>query len=83
MRIQVLFFAAYREAVGTSRQDLDIPDGATASELYDLLEVSSPRLEALRPYTTFAVNREVVAPTQTLQPNDEVALLQPVSGGGR
>jgi molybdopterin converting factor subunit 1 len=81
VRVQVLFFAAYREAVGRSRQEMDIPDEATAGELYDLLEASSPRLEALRPYTTFAVNREVVEPTQKLRPDDEVAFLQPVSGG--
>lgn len=81
MRVQVLFFAAFREALGTSRQEVEVPNGTTADDLYQMLEVAAPRLQALRPFTTFAVNREVVAPTQQLQPNDEVAFLQPVSGG--
>jgi molybdopterin converting factor subunit 1 len=81
VRVHVLFFAAYREAVGTSRQELEVPDGTTAGQLYDRLQASIPRLGALRPYTTFAVNREVVGPTQPLRPGDEVAFLQPVSGG--
>jgi molybdopterin converting factor small subunit len=82
MQIRVLLFASHREIAGRSRIDLDLPAGASAGEAYDRLTAECPELERLRGYTTFAVNREVVPSNTRLRSGDEVALLQPVSGGG-
>lgn len=81
MQIRVLLFAALRELVGQGRLDLDVPAGATVGDVFDLLESNEPRLRDLRASTSFAVNREVVAASTELHGDDEIAFLQPVSGG--
>jgi molybdopterin converting factor subunit 1 len=83
MTVCVLLFAAYREAVGQSRLEIELPHGATAGDLFEALQHDHPDLERLRPYTTFAVNRAVCDATTPLGSGDEVAFLQPVSGGSR
>ena len=82
-KIHLLLFAAFREAAGFSRLELEVNSGATVEDVFDLLEKRHPHLAELRPFTTFAVNREVVSPDTTLHAGDEVAFLQPASGGAR
>jgi sulfur-carrier protein len=77
----VLLFAAYREAVGRSRVEVDLPESSTAGAVFAALQIDHPELARLRPYTTFAVNRSVCEASTRLNPCDEVAFLQPVSGG--
>lgn len=79
--VRVLLFAVFREAVGTRSLEMQVPEGSTLDSLYRHIEDRHPGLRALRPYTTFAVNREVQAANTVLQSGDEVAFLQPVSGG--
>lgn len=79
--IIVLLFAAYRERVGAPRLALTLPSGATAADAFVAAGDLYPALRPLRDFTTFAVNREVVAPDHPLDSGDEVAFLQPVSGG--
>lgn len=79
--VDVLLFATFREAVGRNRLRVKLPAGTTVDDLFALLVGQHPGLEPLRPFTTFAVNREVVPPETLLRPGDEVAFLQPVSGG--
>jgi molybdopterin synthase catalytic subunit len=81
MQIHVLLFAAFREAVGASRLDVEVPEGATVAEVFSLLEAAHPRLAALRPYTTYARNREVVDADTPVSASDEIVFLQPASGG--
>ncbi len=75
MRIQLLFFAELRERFG-SRIDTDVAEGARAGEIarqYDLAGL--PLL--------FAVNESFVSAETTLQENDTLAFLMPMSGGCR
>lgn len=81
MNVRLLLFASFREALGKADMELELPPGATAEELFSLLRERNSGLAALRPFTTFAVNREVVDGRTVLHDGDEVALLQPVSGG--
>ncbi len=83
VRVCVLLFAAYRELLGASRLELTMPRGATLQDVYRALEVREPRLAQLRGATTFALNREVASSGSTVRDGDEIALLQPVSGGVR
>jgi molybdopterin converting factor subunit 1 len=76
-----MLFASHREVFGESRLQLAVPEGTTVEGLYGELEQRQPRLHELRPFTTFAVNREVVDSSTVVHEGDEVALLQPVSGG--
>jgi sulfur-carrier protein len=79
--VVVVLFASHREVLGQSRVSLSVPRGTSVEGLYGELARREPRLKELRPFTTFAVNREVVDPSTILRDEDEVALLQPVSGG--
>jgi molybdopterin converting factor subunit 1 len=81
VNVCVLLFAAYREAVGRARLEVNLPESSTADDLYAALQADHPELARLRPYTTFAVNRNVCEASTALHPGDEVAFLQPVSGG--
>lgn len=83
MRVSVLLFAAYREACGTSRMELDVPEHSSIDEVYSLLAARHERLRPLRPFTAFARNREVVSATMLVESGDELAFLQPASGGRR
>lgn len=83
MQIHVLLFAAFREAVGAPRLDLEVAEGATVGEVFSQLEAVHPRLAVLRPYTTYARNREVVDADTPVTASDEIVFLQPASGGMR
>ena len=79
--VQVKFFAAPREALGTSQIEMTLPAGSTAADLVERLKDAYPQL---RPYTRFlsiAVNRAYVSYERELQDGDEVACLPPVGGG--
>jgi molybdopterin synthase catalytic subunit len=81
MNVRVLLFAAHRETAGIGRTSLDLPDGSSVEDAFASLSEQYPGMAQLRPFTTFAVNREVVPAGHTLSTGDELALLQPVSGG--
>lgn len=81
IQVRLLLFAAFREALGAREMTLQVPAGTTVAELFDRVGNDHPPLRPLRPYATFAVNREVVAPETVLAEGDEVTFLQPVSGG--
>jgi MoaE-MoaD fusion protein len=77
MRITVRLFAMLRERAGTSRRELELPDGATAGDVWAALELG-PEPEGL----ALAVNRAYADRRAALADGDEVALIPPVSGGG-
>ncbi|HEX2171932.1 MAG TPA: molybdopterin converting factor subunit 1 [Dehalococcoidia bacterium] len=81
MQITVRLFAAYREMIGQSRIDLDVPEATTAGAVLDILTDRYPGLRAPAEATKFAVNQEYVGPATPLHSGDEVVLLPPVSGG--
>jgi MoaE-MoaD fusion protein len=81
MHITVKLFASHRERAGTGSLDLDLPEGSTAEDAFAALSEDYPGLRETRPFTTFARNRHIVTGSEPLSPGDELALLQPVSGG--
>lgn len=81
MQIACLFFASLAEVAGTSRLQLEVADELTVEELVHQLEIRFPRLADYRGRFQIAVGEEFAEPQQVLSPQDEVALLPPVSGG--
>jgi molybdopterin synthase sulfur carrier subunit len=81
IRVRVLLFAAYREAMGKKAVDLDVASESSVSDVFAVLAPPGSNFARLRPFTTFAVNREVVTSETTVIDGDEIAFLQPVSGG--
>ena len=81
MEIRVKFFAAPREALGTSELEVTLAEGATVTDLIDHLKTESPILRAYTRFLSVAVNRAYVGWETELHDGDEVACLPPVGGG--
>ncbi len=81
MKVQVRFFARYREAAGRDRVELELPEGGTVEAAWAAVVERYPALSPYRPHTLFAVGQDYVDPQHPLRSGDEVCLFPPVSGG--
>ncbi|HTR02343.1 MAG TPA: molybdopterin converting factor subunit 1 [Thermoanaerobaculia bacterium] len=81
MRIRLLHFASFREAVGRDEEAREVADGTRVDELWTILGRETPALGRFRKAPPAAVNREYAAPETVLRDGDEVAFLPPVAGG--
>src|SRR5829696_6444693 len=76
MEVTVKLFAMLRERAGTRELTLELPDGA---RVRDALSSLGDLAEGLP--LVMAVNREYADEDAELSPDDELALIPPVSGG--
>ena len=83
MQVQVRLFATYREIVGAGQLAWTLRDGTTVGQLVEAVLAKYPRLLGHEKSMVLAVNHEVVRLDVVLREGDEVALLPPMSGGGR
>ncbi len=81
MQVRVLFFGMLKEMLGRSSEELELPEGATLSDLLARYEREAPKLKQFLPSIALSINEEYAAASSRLKPGDEVALLPPVSGG--
>jgi molybdopterin synthase catalytic subunit len=81
VRVRVHLFARYREATGREQVDLDLPEGGTVDLAWSTMVERYPQLAEYRPFTLFAVGHDYVEPDYRLEPDDELCLFPPVSGG--
>ena len=81
MQVRVLFFGMLKDLVGKATDAIDLPDGASVRDVLARYEKQIPRLKESLPSLALAVNQQYASPDTRLNPNDEVALLPPVSGG--
>src|SRR5579871_898500 len=81
MRIRVLFFGVVKELTGKSHEDVEVRDGGSVRDLLQHYESTVPELKTWFSSLALAVNQQYARPDTILNPNDEVALLPPVSGG--
>lgn len=81
MEICVLFFGVLKDLVGSGSERLNLPDGATLSDVLEHYTSRAPQLNELSSSIAMSVNREYAALNTRLSAGDEVALLPPVSGG--
>jgi molybdopterin converting factor subunit 1 len=79
--VQALFFAAYRDLLGTNRLSVDLPEGATVADLVVVLRGRGAPFDALPKEPAVAVNRTYALHSERLQPGDEIAFIPPVAGG--
>lgn len=78
---KVLFFAALSEAVGVDEADLDLTEALSVSAVLELLERKFPPLVRFERSFRVAVNQVFAEPERLVHPDDEIALIPPVSGG--
>ena len=81
MELTVRLFALYRERARTKEFSLELPGGATVSDLTDAVRVRYPQLAPPGVKIVVAVNADYAEPEDVLQPGDDVCLIPPVSGG--
>ena len=79
--IRVLLFGAAADRAGTRKVELELDDAATLQEVWPLLVDRHPELSSMRDTLAFAVNGEYARMEDRVGPDDEVAVLPPVSGG--
>jgi len=81
MRVRVLFFGMLKDLAGKSSDLLDLPEPASVADVLAHYQARLPRFNDSLPSLAVAVNQQYAAAETKLKPDDEVALLPPVSGG--
>ena len=82
MTVNVRLFSLLRERAGSERLQLQLPDGATVADALSALREDPALGELLaRLPVQLAVNRDYAQPDTRLAPDDELALIPPLSGG--
>ena len=85
MKLKVLYFAALREQVGTSGEDIELPPGvATVAALRSHLVARGGAWQsalAEGKLVRAAVNQDMAKPSAAIKAGDEVAFFPPVTGG--
>lgn len=81
MNVTIRYFAIMREHLGKSVEEIDVPEGTTAGEIFQIAIRDVPRLSSLERAVMVMVNEDYVEPDHPLQDGDEVALIPPVAGG--
>jgi molybdopterin synthase sulfur carrier subunit len=80
--VTLLYFAAVRDSVGKSEEELTLPDTVgTVAELSRFLESRYPALAGRLETIRYAVNEVFADPETALTSGDVVAVIPPVSGG--
>jgi molybdopterin converting factor subunit 1 len=77
----VLFFGMLREIAGRAAEELELPAGARAEDVFEHYARAFPRLKTMESSVALARNQKFAGREEPLADGDEVALLPPVSGG--
>jgi molybdopterin synthase catalytic subunit len=81
MPYRVRLFAGAREAVAADSISVELGGQATAGALRSRIAEAYPQLAALASRSLLARNSQYVADDDAVRPEDELALIPPVSGG--
>jgi len=79
--MKILYFAQAADASGCREETWNMQAALGSDEFWVELEKRHPGMGALRPICRLACNCEYIGATDSIQPDDEVALIPPVSGG--
>lgn len=79
--VKVLFFGRVREFTGLAEESVELPSGATLSDLFALYASRYPKLADFRASLVASRNQEFAAWDTRLSSGDDIAFLPPVSGG--
>lgn len=81
MRVEVLFFAQFKDAFGSDAETMELQDGGTVADVVRVLRRRESWASVASIPLAFAVNERMVGRDHPLTNGDRVALLSPVSGG--
>ena len=85
MKVKILFFAALREQLGRSQEEIELPAGThTVDSLRNHLRARGGAYEKVfsgKSLVRAAVNQEMAQAGAPIKAGDEVAFFPPVTGG--
>lgn len=81
IQVRVRLFAACREKANTDEVILTLPEKTTTAQVWNFLLDQYPDLAPYRNISKLAVNMAYVQGDLSLQNDDEVCIIPPVSGG--
>jgi molybdopterin synthase catalytic subunit len=81
MKVTLRLFAGLRDLLGERQICLELPEGATISDLREQLGRRYPAVEPYLHTTACAIREEFVPRGHRLRDGDDVAIIPPVSGG--
>ena len=81
MKIKVRLFAGAAQQAGVRTLTLELRDGADVAAAREALLVEMPQLKALCAVSLWATETEVLDECAVLNPDSELAMIPPVSGG--
>ena len=81
LQIKTLFFASYRDLLGTTELMLDLPEGATVGDAVTSIRSRGGAFDVLPSEPAVAVNQSYAPPHVVLSDGDELAFIPPVAGG--
>lgn len=82
MQVTVKYFAMFRERMGASEEQVELPEGATIATIHQHVNQRLPELAPLLERSMTMRNQEYVGPEEPVCDGDEIAIIPPVSGGG-
>lgn len=81
MKVRLLYFAVLRDIAGRNADELALPEGTTARDVWQTLRGSHARLaDYVQPPMT-AINESYASPDTVLRDGDELVFIPPVAGG--
>lgn len=81
MEIRVRLFAALKEKAGIGEKRVSWAQGLKCGDILNFLKQEFEELGSLLEYSLIAINGSFASRETLLSPNDELAILPPVSGG--
>ncbi len=81
INIKVRLFAAFKEIIGKSQLDLQIPEGSSVKDVIAVIEETYPAVKKIVQISKYAVNMEYIDAGKKLIDGDEITIIMPVSGG--
>ena len=81
MKIELLLFATAKDLFGQPTITVELPESATVVELKHALIQRQPDFADLISRCAFSVDQQYASDSTKLQPEQEIAMIPPVSGG--
>ncbi len=82
MNVVIKYFSAIRDVTKKVREEVEVSEGVTLSQLLDWFFKTYPEANSFREEILILVNGRVVEGSYQLKNGDEIAVMPPVSGGG-
>ena len=80
--VQVLYFAALRDLLGLSQEELELPDGVhTVADFVQHVQRARPALNGKMASVRVALDEAFAGDSDTLAGVTTIALIPPVAGG--